>query len=95
MIKHIVLWKLKNRSDAQELKTALETLPAKISQIKAFEVGVGEVSNEAMADLSLVSAFASEQDLKAYAEHPEHQKVVALIRDKVSERRVIDYSSDA
>lgn len=33
MIKHIVLWKLNDRSQAERMKAALEALPAKIPQI--------------------------------------------------------------
>ncbi len=93
MIKHIVLWKLKDRAQAAEMKAALEALPAKIPQIVTFEVGICLAAGEALADVALYSEFASLADLETYVAHPEHQKVVAFIRPLVSERRVADYES--
>lgn len=91
MIKHIVLWKLNDRSKAGVMKSALEALPAVIPQIREFEVGVGTEAGEVFADISLVSAFDNAEDLQAYLQHPEHQKVVVLIRGLAAERRVADY----
>lgn len=91
MIKHIVFWKLKDRSSAVDIKAALEALPARISAIATLEVGICAGTGDAMADLALYSEFVSQADLEAYIEHPEHRKVVDFVRPLVSERRVADY----
>lgn len=91
MIKHIVLWKLKDRSKAAEMKAALDALPAKIPQIAGFEVGINKEAGESLADIALISAFATQADLDTYINHPAHQIVVAFIRPLVSERRVADW----
>lgn len=91
MIKHIVLWKLKDRSKAVEMKAALDTLPALISQIAEFEVGINKEAGESLSDMALSSAFATQADLETYVNHPAHQAVVAFIRPLVSERRVADW----
>ncbi len=91
MIKHIVLWKLKNRSTAESMKNALEALPLSIPQIRSFEVGVGKISGDVFSDIVLVSSFDNADDLETYAAHPDHQKVVAIVRELTVERRVIDY----
>jgi len=91
MIKHIVVWKLKDRSKAEFMKAALEALPAAIPQIRAFEVGICMEAGESLADIALVSTFDSKADLQAYVVHPAHQKVVAIIRELAAERRVADY----
>ncbi len=91
MIKHIVLWKLNDRSQAGAIKAALEALPARIPTIGRLEVGICANPGEAMADLALYSEFATPADLETYANHPEHQKVVAFVRPLVTERRVADY----
>ena len=73
------------------IKTALETLPSKIEQIKSFEIGKNMIESERAFDIVLVSEFESLDDLKIYVDHPEHQKVVTLIR-KYSEKTVsVDY----
>jgi hypothetical protein len=91
MIKHIVVWRLKDRSKAESMKAALEALPAAIPQIRSFEVGICMEPGESLADIALVSTFESNADLQAYVVHPAHQKVVALIRELAAERRVADY----
>ncbi len=93
MIKHIVCWKLHDRAKAPVIKAALEALPGVIAAIGKLEVGIGLESGEVVADVALYSEFASLAELGVYMQHPEHLKVVALIRPLVSERRVIDYDT--
>jgi len=98
MIHHIIMFKLRELSSLSEkleivdsIKTALETLPSKIEQIKSFEIGKNMIESERAFDIVLVSEFESLDDLKIYVDHPEHQKVVTLIR-KYSEKTVsVDY----
>ncbi len=91
MIKHIVLWKLHDRSNAPAMKAKLDELPSKIQAIHKLEVGISKEQGDALADIALYSEFGSEADLQAYIVHPAHQAVVAFIRPLVSERRVADY----
>lgn len=98
MIKHIVMWKLKEeahgmqRDDlAQKIKTDLEALRSQISAIRRIEVGVNQLPGDAACDLCLVSEFASWEDLEAYRVHPNHQAVVAFVKDAVTARHVADY----
>ncbi len=92
MITHIVSFKLKEENkdaNIQQMKSLLEALPAKIAEIKDFEVGVNFV--EGGYDVVLYSTFASQEDLKTYAVHPDHLEVVAFIKQVISDRVVVDY----
>ncbi|HAS82045.1 MAG TPA: stress responsive protein [Verrucomicrobia bacterium] len=91
MIKHIVLWKLHDRTNAPAMKAKLDSLPAKIPAIHHLEAGISEEKGDALADIALYSEFRTQADLQAYIVHPAHQEVVAFIRPLVSERRVADY----
>jgi len=98
MIKHIVMWKLKenaaglNREQiAKKMKHDLESLAGVIEAIQRIEVGINILPSDAAFDVSLYSEFASWDDLKAYLNHPEHQKVVAFVREVVANRHVVDY----
>lgn len=98
MIKHIVLWKLKEGVDGKskpengrELKTALENLKGKIQEIQALEVGVNFNSVDTASDVSLYTEFKSREDLDKYQKHPEHMKVVEIVKKLTAERRVSDY----
>lgn len=100
MIKHVVMWKLKDVAEgktkaenAETMKKLLEGLPSKIEELKKAEVGINilEGEGDAICDVVLTVSCGSEEDLQAYAEHADHQKVVSFIKKVVSERRVVDY----
>ena len=96
MVRHIVVWRLKNTPNAEQtaktIKEKLEALKGKISVIEDIEVGINFNETEAASDLVLVSTFKSEEDLNTYINHPEHKAVGAeYVRPNVSERRVVDY----
>jgi hypothetical protein len=91
MVRHVVLWRLKDKTKILEMKGKLETLPALVPGIKYFQVGANGPESETASDLSLVSDFEDWAGLKYYTEHPEHQKVVTFVRSVTSERRVVDF----
>ncbi len=98
MIKHLVLWKLKDSAEgktrqenALELKAALEDLKGKVPEIHMLEVGLNFNPADTACDLSLYSEFKSREDLEKYQRHPEHLKVVELVKKVTQERRVSDY----
>ena len=75
-----------------KVKDALNGLTSKINELKTLEVGVNFVNEARAFDLSLYSTFESKDDLKAYAVHPEHLKVVELIKSVTLESKVVDYT---
>lgn len=100
MIRHIVMWKLKDEVDgkpkadlAMELKQQLEALPEKIDSIIELEVGINMniPDSEAQADVVLTTTHAHREGLDAYRVHPDHQLVVTFALEIVKERRVVDY----
>ncbi|HUO56911.1 MAG TPA: Dabb family protein [bacterium] len=100
MVKHIVLWKIKDAVDGntkQEstllLKAALEGLRGKIPEIQSLEVGLNFNPAETACDLSLHTEFKSREDLDRYQKHPEHVKVAELVKKLAAERRVSDYET--
>jgi len=98
MIKHIVLWKLKEGvegkskpENAGELKVALENLKGKIPEIRSLEVGINFNPADTASDVSLYTEFNNLEDLDKYQKHPEHLKVVEIVKKLTAERRVSDY----
>lgn len=97
MIKHIVMWKFKDGipdSDKLEMKGRLESLKGVVPTLIDIEVGLDVVHSDASKDMVLYSEFNSLDDLKAYAEHPEHLKVVEFVKPLVCERAVVDYAAE-
>lgn len=98
MIKHIVLWKVKDSDQGknkQELvrdaKAMLVNLKSMIPEIKNIEVGINISSRPGALDLALFSEFATKEDLKTYRDHPEHKKVAEYIKNITSSGAVVDY----
>jgi len=99
MIKHIVMWKLKDSFKSavkaqlcREVKDRLETLPLLVPGLLQFEVGCSFTPpSDASADVVLLTAFKDKAALAQYDTHPEHEKVKAYIRERVLERRTADF----
>jgi len=94
MIVHIVMFKFKDENKAlniANIKNKLENLEKEIEVLKSIEVGVDFNQSERAMDLSLYSTFESKEDLKIYATHEAHLKVVALIKEFTLESKVVDY----
>ena len=90
MLIHVVCWKYKNEI-TDELRrdhvAKLRSLPNVIENIESFEVGADILHLERSFDTGLVAKFAGRAELDAYADHPEHQKVVALGK-QIAERAI-------
>lgn len=94
MIVHIVMFKFKDEnksSNIEEVLKRLNALTQLIPTLKSMEVGVNFTFSDRAFDLSLYSTFETKDDLDAYAVHPEHLKVVELIKSVTVESKVVDY----
>lgn len=98
MVKHIVMWRLKEPTDgsskeevARSFKQRLEELPQAIPEIRFYEVGINLKDSERASDVVLYSEFDSLEALTTYSQHPAHLEVVELVREIAAESRVVDY----
>ncbi len=99
MIKHIVIWKLKNKTlpidqceDALAIRDALQNLMGKIPGLLKVEVGFDVRGKETSGDIVLYSEFESKEALENYQNHPEHVKAgKEVVRPRTFDRRMIDY----
>jgi hypothetical protein len=98
MVKHIILWKLKDELTAEEkifvkadIKSGLEGLKGKIPGLIDISVQT-ETLESSNVDLMLYSEFENEEALKGYAVHPEHVAVAnGKVRPYTSSRNCIDF----
>ncbi len=91
MIKHIVMWKLRNKADAEIIKDNLEALVGKIPGLLKLEVGIDFSDSEQSADVVMYSELENREALTAYQKHPEHQTVIPLLKAATVSRTVVDY----
>ena len=98
MVKHIILWQLKDELSAEEkgnvkkgIKEGLEGLAGKIPglvEIKVQTEGLASSNAEVMLD----SIFEDEAALKGYAVHPEHVAVAdGKVRPYTKTRMCLDF----
>jgi heme-degrading monooxygenase HmoA len=98
MIKHIVMWKLKEHAEgndrlanAREMKRRLDECAHIVPGILAFEVTLAQPGLEATYDVVLYSEFEDRQALEAYATHPTHKALVPFIGAVREARQCMDY----
>ena len=100
MVKHIILWQLKDELSAEEkkvikaeMKESLEGLVGKIPgllDVKVQTEGLASSNAEVMLDTS----FVDEDALKVYATHPEHVAVAdGRVRPFTKTRMCLDFEA--
>lgn len=98
MVKHVILWQLKDELSAEEkeqvkagIKEGLEGLQGKIPglvEIKVQNTGLPSST----ADVMLDSTFEDEEALKGYSVHPEHVTVAnGKVRPFTKNRVCLDF----
>lgn len=97
MIKHIVLFKMRDDIDAEKkmielqvIKAGLEALMGIVPTLRSMEVGINCNPAEKF-DLALISTFDNLDDLNAYAVHPDHLAVGKRIRAILDVRACNDF----
>lgn len=101
MIKHMILWKLKDEIPAcdraakiAEAKARLESLAGKIPGLLSITVHTGALASSS-ADMMLDSAFTDADALAAYQTNPLHVEAATFVRSIVGTRLCLDFEVEA
>lgn len=96
MVKHIVMWKLKENANGEskkvnaiKMKKMLEALEGVVPG--AYKVEVGINYNPGGYDVVLYSEFNDHDALEGYQMHPEFLKVKDFINEVMAVRAIADY----
>lgn len=101
MIRHIVWWTLKPEASGRKAtkntalikETAEKLITFGIPGLRSIEVSINPLpSCTQPADVVLFSTHDDLDSLGIYAEHPEHCKLVAIIKEVTSSRQAMDYA---
>lgn len=98
MVKHIILWKLKEEFSEEEkkqikagIKEGLEGLAGQIPGMTEIKVHIDCLPSSTV-DVMLDSTFESAEALKAYSTHPKHVAVAdSKVRPYTAVRSCMDY----
>jgi hypothetical protein len=93
MITHIILLKLKNRSQEsiEKAKDTLLSMKGKIEYLRDLTVAVDFLHADISYDIALIAKFDSREDLKAYVVHPVHVKIGKYVEEVQESIAAIDY----
>ncbi len=98
MVKHIILWTLKEMSDEEkanvkaEAKANLEALKGKVPGIVDIKVYTEGRLGSSTADMMLDSTFESPEALQVYSKHPDHVAVASTkVRPYTASRSCLDF----
>lgn len=98
MLKHIVMWKLKDHAEgadksvnARKMKEMLDACADIVPGILKFETAIAQAGLEATYDVVLYSEFASKAALDAYQDHPQHVALKPFIGAIREARQCMDY----
>ena len=98
MIKHIVMWRLKNgehdrdgEAMALEVKHRIEAMRGAIPGLRHIEGGVDFGRSGASCDVVLYAELESREALAGYQVHPAHENFKAFIGPRQIERHLVDY----
>ncbi len=95
MVKHVIIWKLKEEFNTLEIKKgikeSIEGLLGVVPGLCEIKVEINPLSSS-NADVMLYSVFEDEKALKGYAVHPEHVKVAdTFVRPYTESRACFDF----
>jgi Stress responsive A/B Barrel Domain len=98
VLRHIVMWKLKETAEgasraenAQKLKAKLESCRSIVKGQGHFEVGTAQPGFDATYDVVLVSDFDDQTALVAYQQHPKHLALKDFVAAVREDRQCVDY----
>jgi hypothetical protein len=98
MLRHIVMWKLKEHAEGAgreanraKVRALLESCAGLDAGTLHFEVGTAEPGLECTYDVVLDSSFRDRAALLAYQSHPQHVAIKPFMKAVVEARQCMDY----
>ena len=91
MIKHIVLFKVNDKSQIEKAKELILGLKKDIPEIIDIEVFSDIGYDKSASDFGLITTLKDKNDLDIYAKHPKHLEVIKFIKTIAIQRNAIDY----
>jgi hypothetical protein len=91
MVKHVVMWRYKNKADIGTARELLESMKGRVPSLLSIETGVNFLESPASYDLVLITAHKDRMALDEYQADPLHGEIKAALGKLDSERVVVDY----
>ncbi|MEM1230281.1 MAG: Dabb family protein [Pseudomonadota bacterium] len=95
MFRHCVLFRFKDSVTAETIEAIEAALHGlrQLPMVRRYEFGCDAVLAEGNFDFALVADFDDQTGYEAYAQDPEHQRVLAeMLRPNIAERAAVQYA---
>ena len=100
MVRHVILWQLKDEFNPEEKKAIKRGIKEGLEGLKGVIPGLVDIHvqceglDSSNVDCMLDSVFVDEAALKGYTVHPAHVEVATTkVRPNVKQRLVMDYEA--
>lgn len=93
MVKHIVLYRLKDRTEenAEKLRDKFLSMRGKIDVLYSIESGIDVLKTDRSYDVALICQFKTLKDYAIYRDHPVHLPVKEYAQSVVEVSKSVDY----
>ena len=91
MVKHIVLFKLRDQKDRPKAIEVLNSMRGKIEGLIDLEVGEDFLASERSYDIALITTHTDRGALDFYQAHPVHQPVKKVMHAIRESSVAVDY----
>jgi quinol monooxygenase YgiN len=98
MLRHIVMWTLKEQAEGADRATNIAKARALLeacAQLEPgtlhFQVGTAQAGFDCTCDLVLDSTFRDRAALQAYQNHPQHVAIKPFMKAVVASRQCMDF----
>lgn len=97
-VRHVVLLKLKERSDRPQLERACDEQLSAIPGVVEYSIGrpvdTGRPIVDGDYDVAVYVGFPSVEAYRGYLVHPKHVALVSAWKDKFQSMRIYDFGND-
>ena len=91
MYHHVVLFRLKEKTDTSKFVSLLESLVGPVESLRHLTVGQDDSPSERSSDLCLITQFDDLSGYEQYRTHPFHLAVLDQLKPMVAESRKVDW----
>ena len=94
MVKHVVMWNLKDPSKAGDIQKAILSMRGKIPSLIDLECGINFAPGDAACDLVLISTHKNREELDAYQADPVHGEIKKIMSVESVSRSAVDFEME-
>ncbi|MVF14918.1 Dabb family protein [Ketobacter sp. MCCC 1A13808] len=94
MIKRVAMWRLKDKSQAHEMKEKLQSLEENVPSIHHLEVGINQSDSAKAFDIVFIATFENQDALHEFENDSFHQSISSWVSSAREIRHFVDFETE-